>query len=143
MIRLPADLRLGLVRRVLVCGGRAYADRAKVRAVLDLMSDYGMLGLIHGCAPGADSLAAEEWRAITRREQEARRAQRRPGNSEKFTIGVRADWARHGDAAGPIRNAQMLTHGPDLVIAFPGGRGTADMIAKARAAGVPVWEIEA
>jgi UDP-N-acetylmuramoylalanine-D-glutamate ligase len=29
---------------------------------------------------------------------------------------------------------------PDLVVAFPGGRGTADMVAKARAAGVEVLE---
>jgi formate dehydrogenase assembly factor FdhD len=27
---------------------------------------------------------------------------------------------------------------PDLVVAFPGGRGTADMVRKAQTAGVPV-----
>jgi predicted Rossmann-fold nucleotide-binding protein len=33
----------------------------------------------------------------------------------------------------------MLSEGkPDLVIAFPGGRGTADMIRQAKEAGVPV-----
>jgi hypothetical protein len=31
---------------------------------------------------------------------------------------------------------------PDLVIAFPGGRGTADMVARARKAGVPVEVVE-
>jgi hypothetical protein len=36
----------------------------------------------------------------------------------------------------------MLDEGkPDLVIAFPGGRGTADMVKKARRAGVEVVEI--
>ena len=36
-------------------------------------------------------------------------------------------------------NQQMLDIGkPDLVLAFPGGSGTADMVAKARAAGVGV-----
>ena len=54
-----------------------------------------------------------------------------------------ADWIRHGRAAGPIRNEQMLREGcPDLVVAFhddPGlGRGTADMVRRALAAGVPV-----
>jgi hypothetical protein len=35
----------------------------------------------------------------------------------------------------------MLDEGkPQLVVAFPGGRGTADMIGRARAAGVPVVE---
>jgi hypothetical protein len=50
-----------------------------------------------------------------------------------------ADWQKHGKAAGPIRNRQMLEDGkPDLVIAFSGGRGTANMISQARAAGVKV-----
>ena len=42
--------------------------------------------------------------------------------------------------AGPIRNRWMLALGPDLVIAFPGGQGTANMIAQARKAGVNVEE---
>jgi hypothetical protein len=34
----------------------------------------------------------------------------------------------------------MLKEGhPDLVVAFPGGKGTAGMIALARAAGIPVF----
>ncbi len=51
----------------------------------------------------------------------------------------RPDWKRFRRAAGPIRNKQMITEGkPDLVVAFPGGRGTANMVELARAAGVPV-----
>lgn len=54
-------------------------------------------------------------------------------------ITVPADWKRYGRAAGPIRNKRMLTDfKPDLVVAFPGGRGTADMIRQAEAAGVAV-----
>ena len=78
--------------------------------------------LIHGAARGADSLAGE-W-ASTR------------------AVPVKifpADWQTHGRSAGHIRNAQMLREGkPDLVVAFPGGRGTADMVAKANAAGITV-----
>lgn len=38
----------------------------------------------------------------------------------------------------------MLDEGkPHLVVAFPGGRGTADMIDRARSAGVRVMEIPA
>lgn len=52
-----------------------------------------------------------------------------------------ADWHRDGKAAGPIRNRRMLLEGmPDLVVAFPGGRGTADMVRRARAAGIEVVE---
>lgn len=49
-----------------------------------------------------------------------------------------ADWGRYGKAAGPIRNQEMLESGIDLVIALPGGRGTADMVRRAEGAGVPV-----
>ena len=53
-----------------------------------------------------------------------------------------ADWKTYGKRAGHIRNAQMLNEGkPDLVIAFPGGRGTQDMVDKATHAGVPVLEV--
>jgi hypothetical protein len=37
----------------------------------------------------------------------------------------------------------MLMQRPDVVIAFPGGAGTADMVRKARVAGVRVMEVEA
>lgn len=48
-----------------------------------------------------------------------------------------ADWDRYGKAAGGIRNSQMLIEGkPDLVVAFPGGNGTRDMVLKARKAGI-------
>ena len=126
--------------RVLVCGGRDYADREKVRAVLEWLAERGMQVLIHGCYRGADTLAAEEWRRITQAEQRALRAAK-AGNSNKATIGVRARWTELGGAAGPLRNAEMLTHKPDLVVAFPGRHGTADMVRKARAAGVRVKEI--
>ena len=41
-----------------------------------------------------------------------------------------------------LRNQRMLDEGkPDLVVAFPGGRDTADMVRRARSAGVEVVEI--
>ena len=53
-----------------------------------------------------------------------------------------ADWEGLGRKAGPIRNQRMLDEGkPDLVVAFPGGRGTADMVRRARSAGLDVLEI--
>jgi predicted solute-binding protein len=54
-----------------------------------------------------------------------------------------ADWARLGRKAGPIRNQRMLDEAkPDVVIAFPGGRGTADMLRRTRQAGVEVIEVK-
>jgi predicted polyphosphate/ATP-dependent NAD kinase len=43
-----------------------------------------------------------------------------------------------GKAAGIIRNQRMLDEGkPDLVIAFQGGDGTADMVRRANKSKIP------
>jgi hypothetical protein len=49
------------------------------------------------------------------------------------------DWKTHGKAAGPIRNALIITDA-DCVLAFPSrtGSGTQDSIKKATAKGIPV-----
>ena len=50
-----------------------------------------------------------------------------------------ADWKKYGKSAGYIRNKQMLDEGkPDLVIAFPGGKGTKMMVKLAKEAGIEV-----
>jgi hypothetical protein len=128
--------------RVLVCGGRDYgqiqiaktgaanpfaeAEEARVHEVLNkLHAEAGIDGVVQGGARGADALACQ-WAAMHRVPNQT----------------FEADWETHGSFAGPMRNAAMLAEGkPDLVIAFPGGRGTADMTKKARRAGVKVIEI--
>ena len=47
-------------------------------------------------------------------------------------------WKMHGKKAGPLRNQEMVDAGTDLVVAFPGGRGTADLVRRARAAGLQI-----
>lgn len=114
--------------RVLVCGGRDYGNITRVAQELDALHreiPHDCMRVIQGGATGADQLA-RAWCAHRHVEYE----------------NYAADWKAHGKAAGPIRNQRMLDHGkPDLVIAFPGGRGTADMVRRAKAAGVPVREI--
>lgn len=111
--------------KVLVCGGRAYKDRDFVFHTLDAIhSKHHISILIHGGASGADSLA-REWAHL----------------KGVPCATVQANWARHGVAAGPIRNRSMLLLEPDAVIAFPGGRGTANMVGAAIDAAVPhVWQ---
>lgn len=110
--------------RVLVCGGRNFSDREYAYRVLDqLHSLHDFTLLINGDAPGADFLSSE-W-----------------AHSRKITVKTfPADWAKHGRSAGPKRNQQMLDFGVNLVVAFPGGRGTDDMVRRARNAGVTVSE---
>lgn len=111
---------------VTVTGGRSYSNRKKVFAVLDAFHMYhGVTELRHGAAPGADSIAAR-WAVL------------RGVDAVDFS----ADWDKHGKMAGPIRNRWMLDASPrcDLLIAFPGGRGTAGCVYEARKRGIPVME---
>lgn len=55
---------------------------------------------------------------------------------------VKAQWGELGPKAGPLRNGWMLRLKPDIVIAFPGGKGTANMVAQAIEAGVEVLLIK-
>jgi hypothetical protein len=112
--------------RVLVCGGRDFTDARLLNRTLDeLHARTPITLLIHGMARGAD-LLADEW------------AWSRQVGVKKFP----ADWIRHKNRAGPIRNKQMLVEAkPELVIAFRGGAGTSDMMVQARHAGVEVREI--
>ena len=110
---------------MLVCGGRTYADVDAVYAALDRAhAKRPITLLIHGDAAGADVLGAA-WarlRCIPH-------------------LGHPADWSRHGKGAGPKRNQAMLSYWrPEGVIAFSGGAGTADMMKRARCAGLPVLE---
>lgn len=117
----------GSKMRVLVCGGRAYGDREKVFSELhDLAEKHGWLTIINGGANGADKLA-REWATLC----------------YHGLVTIPADWQQYGTAAGPIRNTKMLVSGkPDLVLAFPGGNGTGDMVEKASIAGVEVRSVQ-
>lgn len=130
--------------RVLVCGGRdldaadvwnwlerfghqdaAYALRRSPSWHL-VVNRERITTIIHGGARGADEGAAL-W-----------------GESEGVRVlTFSANWKKHGKAAGPIRNARMICEGrPHVAIAFPGGRGTADMVRQAEEACIPVRRIE-
>lgn len=113
--------------RILVCGGRDYKDFDRLEDVLNsYQRAYGSMTIISGCAKGADSLAIEYAEAYG-------------DECLKFP----ADWDKHGRSAGPIRNQQMLDEGkPDFVVAFPGGKGTADMVRRARKAEIPVEMVD-
>lgn len=131
------------VPRILVCGGRDYTNRDNVIRQLDkitlergwvtpeeLRDEVGNylpeVVIISGAARGVDTFAAD-WAIVN------------GTGLEEYP----AQWDKYGKRAGYIRNQQMLDEGkPDLVVAFPGGKGTKMMIDIARKAGVEVVEIE-
>ena len=106
---------------VLVCGGRNYRDRGRVRQIL---GNIKPAKIVHGAAPGADTLAGE-W-------ANAQGVPCTPYPPDRKLDGPSRDWKFR-------RNDRMLrTSHPDLVVAFPGGPGTAHMIRTAKAKGYQV-----
>lgn len=110
-------------------GGRDFADQIMFDDVMVRL--VGMFGcpakVVHGGAKGLDAMAAE-WAV----------------RMAIPSVEVAADWDQYGKSAGPIRNEQLLErHKPNRLIAFPGGRGTNDMVQKARnRLGIEVIEIK-
>lgn len=121
-----------------MCGGRDFNDKYKLYKTLDNLfydrgwhseptedGNYMFYGtIISGAARGADRLAADwavcNWMSL-----------------EEYP----AEWDKHGKGAGFIRNQEMLDTGVDLVVAFPGGNGTAHTVRNAKRMGIEVLEI--
>jgi hypothetical protein len=113
--------------RILVTGGRDFTDKDLVDATLDrLHAERKFTLVIHGAARGADWLA-EEWARAKGVE----------------TLPCPANWRRYGRGAGSVRNQKMVELKPELVVAFPGGSGTAHVVELARHAGIEVIVVEA
>lgn len=122
------------MRVALVTGSRDWTSQD---ALWDALGDFDPGLVIHGGATGADTMAGEwaEWRP-----------------HPKMVTVYRADWAKHGKAAGPIRNRVMLEWLSTLrlekhetrVIAAPLGdsRGTRGCMKMAREMGFDVVEVK-
>lgn len=119
-----------LTKRILVCGSRDYDNYPKIYNTLksymtlsSLDSMYKVV-VIEGECKGADLLA--------------KKAALKLGYD---VLAYPAEWDKYGKAAGPIRNAQMLTEGkPDLVLVFhpniSKSKGTLNMINLTKKAGI-------
>lgn len=108
-----------------VTGGRHYSDSAHVFRVLDeIHAAHPVTELVQGGATGADRFA-KLW-----------------GDSRGVKVRTfDADWKAHGNAAGPMRNQEMLEYvlrqdARRMLVAFPGNKGTADCVRRFVAAGV-------
>ena len=93
--------------------------------------------LIHGGAVGADLLAAHSVEKYNKELQESFDIDKMI-TIEEFP----ANWKKYGKSAGIIRNIDMLQNGdPDIVIGFPGGRGTAHMLDISQKADKAVFQV--
>lgn len=122
--------------RILVTGSRDWIDEDVIyhaldAAVMDLLIDGGTnadVTLVSGACPTGADVIAERLA-----EEGGLRVERHP-----------ADWAKHGKAAGPIRNQHMVDLGADICIAFPlpTSRGTKHCMEAGRRAGILVRVFE-
>lgn len=112
-------------RRVaIVCGGRDFIPTPKDQQnLVRALRKHKITWVRDGKASGADEFAHQV-------------ADRMGLDTDR----IPANWKEHGRAAGPLRNQRMLDAEPrpSLVIAFPGGSGTDNMIALASRAGIRV-----
>lgn len=111
--------------RILITGSRDWTDEhAILGALARLGAERERATIVHGdCPTGAD--------AIVKRLAEEAGIPHEPHP---------ADWKKHGKAAGPIRNQEMVDLGADVCLAFPLGdsRGTRDCSLRAERAGIKV-----
>ena len=123
--------------RLLVTGSRDWegvAAEARVQVTLNMiLALCDVLGtkltLVHGdCPTGADAIA-DRW---ARRRDNLVTVEPHP-----------ARWVRHGGAAGPIRNLEMVNRGADMCIAFlkDDSRGTSNCVSLSRMAGIPTFVV--
>ena len=128
--------------RVLITGSRNYGEfkttkgepRDRKLAIDEMkflnvvLHFYKPTYIIQGGATGADHMA-RRWANAN--------------NVEHTEMKFRAEWNKYGRGAGPIRNTMMLDENKDLidlVIAFDGGDGTANMVMQSKKRGIEVIE---
>jgi hypothetical protein len=118
----------------LFCGSRDWEDVNEIIHGLNMAwaiaereffaTRYDELTILHGDAPGADTIAGEQAAKIG------------------FLVHAEpADWKTYGNHAGPIRNRKMIDMRPDYVFAFmarAGSRGTQDVINEANRRRIPI-----
>lgn len=107
--------------KVIVAGSRDFEDAAVIlRAIQD--SGFTITELVNGmCPTGVDKVAK--------------------AMADSYGVPVEpfpADWAKHGRAAGPIRNAEMAAYADACVVIYDGeSRGSQSMIDEATKANIP------
>ncbi len=136
--------------RFIVCGGADYGMPKKgsgknlnwepeydtVYDALSTLRDLGFTDMIYGAAPsGVDLVASGIWSEFIRQDRE------KPVPKELSLCAVPDfEWSEE-EKEESSRTDLIDRFSPDLLLAFPGDRRTADMIDQARQAGISVMPV--
>ena len=105
--------------KIIICGGREFRLFTEHTLILTRLHQlFRFTEIVSGRCAGADK-DAEDW------------AKENHLPIKQFIPA----WVAEGKKAGPLRNEEMANYA-DACIAFPGGKGTADMIDRALAHGL-------
>lgn len=111
--------------RILVCGARDYNKPSYFREQMDRLVKSHFADkfvIIHGGHGGVNILAAQ-WAAL----------------GDYPTLEIRGNTPYYHSASERIQNQWLMDWGrPDLVLAFPGGRNTEDIVRHAKERGIHV-----
>jgi hypothetical protein len=120
--------------KVIVTGGRRYGELETVIKVLDSLSPSV---IIEGGATGADALA-REYASLRNLDGWTYQADWKDLSQPDARI-KEGPYGSYDAQAGHRRNKVMLEENLDSVlVAFPGGHGTADCVAQAKKMGIKV-----
>ena len=109
------------IKKIIVAGCRDFKGYAMLKKSLDALI-VDPCEIVSGGASGVDTLAVIY-------------ASYRKFESKVF----KADWDKHGKAAGPIRNREMAEYADELIAFWDGkSRGTKNMIETMRGLNKPV-----
>ena len=112
---------------VVVGGGRDFNEASRIWDFLDKLHASRPIEILAtgACPYGGADKHAENWAK----------------SREVCYFGFPAKFKLGGAKEGPIRNRVMIEHvRPHIVIAFPGGRGTASLLNEARKA--DIWAVD-
>ena len=113
------DMGRGLAVKVIIAGGRDHIPTMAEDAACAMIFNHNdITEIVEGGASGVDSWARDLARKLGIK-----------------CITFSADWAKHGRAAGPLRNRAMANYA-DAVILLAGGKGTDSMRREAMQAGI-------
>lgn len=132
------------MRTILVTGGRTFGctpdQRRFIRETLDrLHAEERICCLVHGGATGADT-RARDWAKAKFIPERGYSAEWERIDHPNARIVTRRDGSQYDANAGCTRNRHMLDRHPEiaLVVAFPGGTGTKNMMLQAERRGLKV-----